>query len=834
MNAIYFLIETLYTYVVKKSFKKVLLLLIPALSSFYGYTQCAAGYNQVTLNWNYLDYLIYTGNYTSGNGYLSSIAEARSQNFAFGTQRLNIVAGNTYIASEIIGENTTHTGEAGSFGTGADVEFRNDGIITLTFEQEVSNLRFSIYDLDNSQSATVTAQNAAATAQNVTMTKTNAASAIVIIGSGTTSANATSLLVGNQGNASTLASLNIDIAGPVSTVSINIGSAGDFWISGISACSPGNFPTNYYAVSQPFTGQPGYVLHAFDKSVYAVNPVNGVTKLLFNDATGAGSINSMAYDPYNKILYYVYSLTASPSTNRTLKKYDFNTEAISTVLANVNTIGIPTTTYAGVESGAGAFYNGSWYLGIETSNTNKDSNRETVIWRIDFDASNIPYRASQVFALPVDNGSELIHDWADFVIHDGILYDFDGAGVTTQTDIYQFNLLTGACTNYPLPAGFTPGQPCVGWAGNLYQTYAYNPAGTASDIAPYIALYNGNGTIGPVVNMSSTPAITFPNPPSLGDAAEAFKPKSDFGDAPASYTPAGIEPATHERISTLMLGSTFDHEWTGSSSLMADADGADEDGIGAAPALNYSAVINYSLNVNVLNNTGSNATLIGWLDYNFNGLFDAGEGVSVNVTPSASSQVKALAWNSINVPMTALTHTFIRFRLTSAANGMTTSNMNGYFPDGEVEDFTVVLGAMLPKDILSFKAEKTSGSAVDVLWSMVPASPVKNIEILRSADSKKWEPIGTMKSKDVSSISEYKFTDDNPLKGTSYYRILVNYENSSNKYSSVHAVNIENKNGLVKLSPNPAIDRTQIKYTAKKVLKCLYNYWMTEAVLLKV
>src|SRR3712207_8613333 len=38
------------------------------------------------------------------------------------------------------------------------------------------------------------------------------------------------------------------------------------------------------------------------------------------------NINSMAYDPYSKILYYTYSLTGSASTNKTIKKYDFNTE----------------------------------------------------------------------------------------------------------------------------------------------------------------------------------------------------------------------------------------------------------------------------------------------------------------------------------------------------------------------------------------------------------------------------------------------------------------------------------------------------------------------------
>lgn len=52
-------------------------LLFPGLTQ----AQCSAGYSQVVLDWDNLDYFAYTGNYTSG--YLSSNTVAQNQNFYF-------------------------------------------------------------------------------------------------------------------------------------------------------------------------------------------------------------------------------------------------------------------------------------------------------------------------------------------------------------------------------------------------------------------------------------------------------------------------------------------------------------------------------------------------------------------------------------------------------------------------------------------------------------------------------------------------------------------------------------------------------------------------------
>ena len=800
--------------------------------------QCGAGYSKVTLDWDYLDYFSYTGLYTNtaANAYLTGNAQAQTQNFTFGTQRLTIT--NSFNNAENLGENALHTGDANSYGVGSqDVNFNANGTITLTFENEVQSLKFSIFDLDQSQKMTVTAKNAASANLPVILSKaTPLALSVSITALPLTGPSATATAA-SLANTSPNNTINVDIAGPVKTVTITMGgTAGDFWMSNITACSAGTFPTGYHVVSKPFSTQPGYVLTALDKSVYMVDAATGASKLLFTDP--GGNINSMGYDPYNRILYYVYSLTGNAGANTALKKYDVDTKTISTILGDVRTIGIPLVTVSGgstiygtgVESGAASFYNGSLFLGIETSNKDGSgllatSAREAVIWRIDFDASNTPYRSAQAFALPNDNGSgTLLHDWSDFVLTNGILYDFDGAGTTTQTDVYHFDMITGTAVDYPTPAGWTPGQPVVDWQENIHQLYG------AAAVNPYIALYNGNGTIGTRHNLFSTPMFS-PTFPSVGDGAEGFRPLADFGDAPASYDPASGDPAVHEIDANLRLGAAESDEFvTRGQTALANSDN-NEDALGAAPPLlNFAGTVTYTVpNISVFNNTGANATLIAWLDYNMNGVFDAGEGRLVTVPTSATTQLVSITWTSIPVANTAAVRTYLRLRLTRSANGMTTSNMTGYMPDGEVEDYPVVLGINLPVEIASFDVQKGNGKTAILNW-ITSGDMADNaaFEIERSTDAQQWAKIGTVTTSILQATTDhFSYQDANALTGKSYYRIKTVSKDGSFRYSVVKSIAFSFLKGTVKVSPNPVTDYVTIQLSSEHTATikiALYDY----------
>jgi hypothetical protein len=131
-----------------------LILLIMGLSTQEAKAQCLPGYSSSRLDWDNLDYLVTAGSY---NAYVP-LALALTQNFAMGPNRVTI----TLSANIATGENTNNTGELANY-TGADASFfptANNQTITISFENEVMNASFSLYDIDRQQSIRVQAANA--------------------------------------------------------------------------------------------------------------------------------------------------------------------------------------------------------------------------------------------------------------------------------------------------------------------------------------------------------------------------------------------------------------------------------------------------------------------------------------------------------------------------------------------------------------------------------------------------------------------------------------------------------------------------------------------------
>lgn len=769
--------------------------------------QCPSGYTKFTLKWDYLDFLVYNSNYTAANGYLPNIAAAQTQNFAFGsTGRLTI--NHNYTQFAFAGENPNHTGEAGSYGNSAgaaaesDIQFIGDGRVILTFDTEVSNLQFSLFDVDQEQQASIVAVNASAVSLPIDIT-TLGATVLGLSGNHTTTPVITSTGTGNIASNKVTASFNVDIAGPVKQVTINITGTntgagsdnGSYWISDITACTPGAFPTNYYNVAQPYPGMPSYVLHSLDKTVYMLDPATGATKALFTDAAVTGYINSMAYDPYNKFLYYVANGTASPGTNRAIKKYDFNTDLISTVIADINTIGIPTSSAMGIEGGGAAYYNGSLYLALQTTNANNTSGRESIIWRIDINGST-PYKASEVYALPTDDGAGLLHAWGDFVIRDGEIFDSNASGNTPS--MIHFNMNTGLGTVYN--PSFDPGQLGIDWQGNIYQIQG--DTATATLASPNVALYTEDGNIDVQHAIVSSPMYT-PAIPNLGDAAEAFVPKVDFGDVPGSYDAVSLNMAVHAKDPNLRLGAS---EGTRFTQVSPDPN---DDGMGAAPSLDYFGTTTYTINVNVYNNTGANATMVAWLDWNFDGVFQPSEGRSITVASSASTQLVPLSW-TMWVPYTANTNTWLRVRLTSASNGMTVNSIGGYFSNGEVEDYPVVMGNLLARNVLSFTATANSKKAVDLNWQLNTAPNFVRTVVERSRNSTQFDSIATINAVSGVVVS-YTSKDENPYNGTSYYRLRLVFSDGSVEYSDIKSITLGGFENSLQINLNPANQYTTLK-----------------------
>src|SRR5215831_8473564 len=377
----------------KKTIHCLIILLIPLLLPHIAQTQCGAGWNTATVKWDNLDYLTRTGTYST----FVTNQMRDTQSFVIGVNRFRI----QLFGINTNGENTTNTAETGSFGNKSDVEYNGLGNIVMTFDTVVTNLKFSLYDIDSNQKATVTALDASGNPLPITMASLSAG-IVTVTGSGTNVAVATANNTPAANN-DVRGTLNITVGGMVKSVTIAMGGiSGDFWLSDISACVFGSFPLNYFASEKPFNGQPGYFLVTPDNnSVYLFNPISGKADLLFSEPASPW-VNSLAYDHVNKIVYYIMDHSTPVSTNKSLKKYDLNTETISTVIPDITTLGIPLYDIV-VESAGAAFYNGSLFLGVEGTNSAKNSNRESIIWRIDFDAAQNPIKAAQVYARPADN-----------------------------------------------------------------------------------------------------------------------------------------------------------------------------------------------------------------------------------------------------------------------------------------------------------------------------------------------------------------------------------------------------------------------------------------------
>ncbi|HYE56418.1 MAG TPA: GEVED domain-containing protein [Chitinophagaceae bacterium] len=765
--------------------------------------QCAAGWNRATINWDNLDYLTRNGTY---NAFVSNQVRD-TQYFTLGVNRTKIqLAG---ISTN--GENTTNTAEAGSYGNGPDVEYSGLGTITISFDTVVKNLQFSLYDIDINQWVSIAATDAASNPLNINMTSL-ATGIVTITGSGGTSPTATASATA-AGNNDTRGTLNIDINGGTAGIKQLVisltNSSGNFWLSDLTACVYGSFPLDYYISQKPFTGQPAYYLVTPDNnSVYLFNPQTGVADWLFSEPV-APWVNSMAYDHVNKILYYVMDNPSPLSSNRSLKKYDFNTETVSTVIADISTLGIPLYEIV-VESAGAAFYNGSLFLGIEGTNNAKNSARESIIWRIDFDASLKPVRASQAFARPADNGSgTLMHDWGDFSIKDGVLYDFNTGNSGSTAQFVHFNMQDGNASFFNTNGNPAPIQVGQTWNGTLYWTGGQSPEGGR------VAVYNENGTIGPKI-VATTTACSPGWVGRAGDASDPFRPKSDFGDAPDSYDPIPEEKATHEFNCNLRLGATYDREWDKTSSADAKADGADEDAISSVALLPRGAVT-YVQDVKVYNNTGSNATLAAWLDYDGDGNFDPTEGIVRTIPNNAAMQTVTLSWPGIYVSLRAGTVTYLRLRITSASNGMTVNNATRWYSNGEVEDYPVLVEVILPTELLSFSAKAEANSRVKLNWSTGKETGIKGFEVERSRDGIEWRQLGYVAANlNGGLLNSYLHYDQEPGSGVSYYRLKLVSPDGSYQYSEVRTVELKQYATGLTISPNPVQWHTTIGFTLER------------------
>ncbi len=221
----------------------------------------------------------------------------------------------------------------------------------------------------------------------------------------------------------------------------------------------------------------------------------------------------------------------------------------------------------------------------------------------------------------------------------------------------------------------------------------------------------------------------------------------DYGDAPNTYN-VTIAGGTVTRNTmgqrTLFMGTAPDGETDGTPGVLADGDGADEDGItfptliSAPPAVQrwqcgayLTAVGEYCVSVAATNNTAADAQLVGWVDFNADGDFNdanerslpalgIGTGGAVDGTFTTgnvalgTTGMRILRWTGVTNATSA--QTYIRLRLTSDALFFAASPApNGQLTGGETEDHRIPASTLAAR--LNWVESKLSEGRLDIAFT---------------------------------------------------------------------------------------------------------------------
>jgi len=155
-------------------------------------------------------------------------------------------------------------------------------------------------------------------------------------------------------------------------------------------------------------------------------------------------------------------------------------------------------------------------------------------------------------------------------------------------------------------------------------------------------------------------------------------------------------------------------------------------------------------------------------------------------------------WESATVTQPGLSGSTLQLRF-EATNSAGTERIR-------LSDVSVSSTVPLPVTFLVFDAAQKE-QAVQLNWSTGSEQNNSHFLIERSADGRFYETIGSVTGQGEStSRFDYSFSDELPLKGTSYYRLKQIDFNGEYAYSSVQSVNYTAPFGNLQLYPQPAKD----------------------------
>ena len=172
---------------------------------------------------------------------------------------------------------------------------------------------------------------------------------------------------------------------------------------------------------------------------------------------------------------------------------------------------------------------------------------------------------------------------------------------------------------------------------------------------------------------------------------------------------------------------------------------------------------------------------------------------------------------------------------TDMSNPFTGGNVNVVAPpavnsninDDNTNSRTYTSAAILPVELLSFKATKLGGCDAQVLWASGEESNLNYYQLEASTDGKSFSEVGKIQ-KNKGRNSKYEQTTQlNAAKSNyTYYRLKMVDTDKSIKYSEIISVNNDcakkNKSTLL-ITPNPTNNTIQVKEFNSKGIMYIYD-----------
>jgi len=127
-----------------------------------------------------------------------------------------------------------------------------------------------------------------------------------------------------------------------------------------------------------------------------------------------------------------------------------------------------------------------------------------------------------------------------------------------------------------------------------------------------------------------------------------------------------------------------------------------------------------------------------------------------------------------------------------------------------VEDYRVIVDNYpLATKLLNFDAA-LQDNKVKLNWTAAEETGIYSYEIERSTDNTNWSVIDAVKAHDAAGNYNYQAVDNNPRKGTSYYRLKIIESTGMNRYSIIKAIKFNEFNASFTIAPNPANEKTKL------------------------